>query len=460
MSYARNRSDISEEDANRIATMLCFNPESTYNKYEQESDPIVFYRKHGDVVHLPYLFAASLFQITPNVNLSYMETNLAFTGTLRPAQVPVEQEAWGQLEKYGTSTLGLHPGFGKTILGASLGSRAKLLLCVLVHREILTIQWKKTFEDNTNAQVWIVGEPNPPPTCNVIICMDSRWDQIAPEVRDAVGFLIIDEAHTFCTRGRVDCMLSFHPKYILLESASLERDDGLHTMMYALAGTHGVYRESHKPFNIMKINTNFKPIRKKNKMGGTDWTALVRDTAFDERRNQIIINLIMSNLQFKVLVMTQLREHTMLLYNVLKRAGVSCDYLCGTKKGYVDPNVLIVTSEKAGTGFDPATACPTHSGRHFDLLIMARSMKKYSMLVQNFGRVFRADFPTIMYLVDNDNIFKSHWYKVRKWCLTRGGILTEHNIPNNEQPPPQDITTQQQRWTAAKTKQLKLNVIQ
>lgn len=461
MAYARKRSDISDEDAARIISMLRFEPEVNYNKYnqDQEVDPISFFRSTGGIVHLPYLFAASLFQITPNVELPYLKTNLTFTGKLRPNQVSVEQEAWDQLEKYGTSTLGLHPGFGKTILGASLGARTKLLLCVLVHREILTVQWKKTFEDHTNAQVWIVGEPNPPPTCNVIICMDTRWNQIAPEVRDGVGFLIIDEAHTFCTRGRVDCMLAFHPKYIVIETASLERDDGLHSMMYALVGTHGVYRESNKPFNIMKINTNFKPVRKQNRMGGTDWAALVRDTAFDERRNHIILNLVKANLSYKILILTALQDHTRLLHECLTRMGISADYFCGTKKGFVDSRVLVGTVSKIGTGFDPATSCPTYSGQPFDLLILACSMQKYAVLVQNFGRVFRAEFPTIMYLVDNDSIFKNHWYKVRKWCLARGGNLSEHNIPNAEQPPPQSITTQQRNWAAAKVRELKLNIV-
>lgn len=463
MAVAIKRSSISDAATNSIRTGLCFQPDVPYSKYnrDQTLEPILFYRVHGDTVHLPYLFAASLFQTTPNIDIPYPITDLTFTGKLRDQQIDVDEECWKQLERYGTSTLGLSPGYGKTILGAKAGTRAKVPMCVLVHREILTIQWKKTFQDFTNGHVWVVGESNPPPMCNVIICMDTRWHLIPQAMRDAIGFLVIDEAHAFCTPGRVDCLLAFHPKYILLESASLERDDGMHAMMYAIAGSHGILRDSNKSFNIMKIKTNMTPVRKQNRMGGTDWASLVRDTAFDQRRNQIILNLVAANPQYKILILTALKDHATLLHDALQGMNITSDYLCGTKRGYVDSQVLVGTVSKIGTGFDPATSCPTYAGKPFDLLILTCSMKKYAMLVQNIGRVFRAEFPTVMYLYDNDDIFKSHWYKVIKWCKSRGGILSEHDIPNTEQPTPTtaNMATQQQTWAQNKITQLQLKAI-
>lgn len=463
MAYAINRANVSFDTAISIRSMLCLQPKSFHSKYNRDvvPDPILFYSIENEMIHLPYLFAASLLQITPNMDIVYLPTPLVFTGVLRQNQVAVEQEAWNQLEMYGTSTLGLYPGFGKTILGAKLASRAKLMTVILVHRDILTTQWKKTFEDHTNARVWIVGEKYPPATCDVIICMDTRWDAIPLFMRDNCGFLIIDEVHAFCTPTRVGCLLAFHPKYILLESGSLERDDEMHVMAYAIAGKHGVFRESSKPFSVMKICTNTKPIRKMNRMGGVDYISLVNTTLMDPRRNQIILELVLRNIGFKILILTALKEHAMLLYEALRQMNVSCDFLCGTKRSYQDSNVLIGTTSKIGTGFDPANLCTTYDGRPFDLLFVVSSIKKYSMLIQNIGRVFRADFPTVMHLVDNDDIFKSHWYKSRKWYLARGGIITDCNIPNNGDTRGQnivpsdtamasDIISSQKTWTQNK----------
>ena len=458
MAYSIKRSTISQKHVDIIRSMLCFKPININKKYNKhlEPDPILFYNIENDILHLPFLFAAALFNITPNLDIPYPITQLTFTGQLRPNQTPVEIEAWDQLEKYGTSTLGLYPGFGKTILGASLASRAKLMTCVLVHREILTTQWKKTFVDNTNAKVWIVGERNPPPICDVIICMDTRWSHISKEMRDSIGFLIIDEAHAFCTPTHVGCLLAFHPKYILAESASLYRDDEMEAMIYAICGEHGVFRESNKPFNVMKIMTNTKPIRRKNRMGGTDYSYLLETTLTDQRRNRLILDIVSRNTQYKILILTSLKQHATFLHTAIENMGIPSDYLCGTKRGYVDSVVLVGTTSKIGTGFDPATSCPSYSGRPFDLLLLVTSIRKASALVQSVGRIFRSEMPTLMHFVDNDDIFKSHWYKARKWYLKHGGIITDHNIENTEQPTPssQNITSTQLIWAQQKAQQL------
>lgn len=178
----------------------------------------------------------------------------------------------------------------------------------------------------------------------------------------------------------------------------------------------------------------------------------------DIRRNQIILGLVTANTNREILILTSLRDHATLLYNALQKIGIPSDYLCGIKRGYTDSVVLVGTISKIGTGFDPATSCPTYAGHPFDLLILACSIKKYSMLIQNIGRVFRADFPTVMHLVDNDDIYKSHWYKSRKWYIARGGTITDHNIENKEAPTidPANISNLQLSWSQNKARQMAL----
>ena len=428
MAYAIAREKISSEVASTIRKMLTIMPKTSgFNKYSQGAviEPIVFYKLEDGIVHIPYLFAASLFQIIPNDDISYPKLEWKFTGQLRDKQVEVEATSWKQLSAYGTSTLGLYPGFGKTILGAKLASRTQLLTVVLVHREPLVKQWKATFEEFTDAKVWCVGEKNPPSTCDVIVCMDTRWSLIKTELRDRVGFLIIDEAHAFCTPSHVQCLLSFHPKYILAESATLERDDGMESMMYAICGTHGVYREFEGNFSVIKVNTGFKPARKQNSRQGTDWSALVNESLFCENRNKLIVEFVKTNLSRTILILTSVVKHAELLNSMLVEAGISSDFLCGSKKGYNDGKVLVGTISKIGTGFDQRTFCDNYSGNRFDLLLLVCSIKKYSVLVQNAGRVFRSENPTIIYFVDDDSIFDSHWRICKKWFVTRGGNVTE-----------------------------------
>lgn len=476
MAYAIARADIAPDTYATLTSMLCLVPEGNNTKYNSKCNnpkynrgakavPINFYTHENGIMHVPYLFASSLFQIIPNMHIAYPHVPIQFIGNLRPYQVPVEEEAWRQLQTFGTTTLGLYPGFGKTILGARLASRVNLLCVILVHRELLTVQWKKTFEDFTNSVVWIVGEDRPPAKCDVIICMDTRWQLIPESIRDMVGLLIIDEAHAFCTPGHVRCLLSFHPKYIVAESASLLRDDGLHSMIYAICGNHGVFREVGKPFHVMKIITNTKPVRKMNRFGGVDWAALVSSTLADERRNKIIIELTAANLHRKILILTSHVDHVMALHTQLDERNIANDYFCSTKKSYQDSTVLVGTLSKIGTGFDQASFCDTFNGITFDLLILVCSIKKYSMLVQNVGRCFRSDSPIVMHLVDDDTIFQGHWYKARKWYLQHNGTITDYNVPNPNNVTPvmsydriEDFTLKRARDIAIH-KQLSLHVV-
>lgn len=430
------------EKTEKIRSKLCMYPQVVKRKsYGQttEPEPIIFYRHGTDYIDVPYLFGASLTQTIPNNDYPFSKIYSTFTGKLRETQISVYDQALEQLHNIGTSTLALPPGWGKTILGAKLMIAMGLMGLVLVTRETLTMQWKKTFEDNTTARVWIVGEKKPPSVCDVIICMDGRWEYMPPEFRRQIGFMIIDEAHCFCTPTRVGCLLAFHPKYILIESGSLERDDEMHTMMYALAGSHGVYRESKNPFKVMKILTHTKP-ETRIRFGQTDYAFLMKNTLFDVRRNQIILDLVMMNTKFKILILTASVDHAILLNDEILKRGVRSDCLCGTKKGYQDATVLVGTISKIGTGFDPANFCPTYDGRPFDLLILASSIQKYSMLTQNVGRVFRCPNPVVMHLVDDNPTFKNHWYKARKWYQSRNGEISEHHIQNDANPAPVDKT--------------------
>jgi hypothetical protein len=429
MSACVLRSSLTPEHIAQIRAELSFQAKLPFSRFTQHAvnPTICFYKADGDKVHLPYLFASALLQYIPNIDNEFAEIEVKFTGNLREEQVPIELEAWQQLENFGTTTIGLYPGFGKTIVGSSLTCRTQLLTCILIHRVILGPQWKHTYETNTTASVWIVGEKHPPEQVDVIICMYTRWSSIPEEVRNSVGFLIVDEAHLFCTPGKVECLLSFHPKYIAIETATLERDDELHHMIYAVAGSHGIYRRSTKAFKVFKIETNFKPIKKKNKQGVTDWPLLVKETLFNSRRNRIIVQQVIHNPRSTILILTSLVEHADLLYEKLTELGVDCDYMHGLKNTFRPCSVLIGTVSKISTGFDATTACP--GNKPFDLVMLVCSFKKYSMIEQSVGRAFRCDYPIVFHFVDDDTIYKAHWSKANSWYKSRGGKIEVVEIP-------------------------------
>jgi len=116
--------------------------------------------------------------------------------------------------------------------------------------------------------------------------------------------------------------------------------------------------------------------------------------------------------------------------------GESVDSMAGTKSTYSDSRILVGTISKIGTGFDEKTACPNFNGVRINMLILCTSIKKASLLEQSIGRVFRAEMPVVIDLVDDNPILKRHWKERQKWYISRNGtIKTIKMIPqvNQEQ---------------------------
>jgi superfamily II DNA or RNA helicase len=426
---------LSDARKKHIAKHLSFTPQVPYNvtsAYAASPTTIKLFHATESYIRLPYAYSVEQYKVKPNSTFAFTPVIYNFTGNLRDEQIPVEQEAWNQLTTHGTTTLALYTGFGKTIVGAALAARTKLLTLVLVHREFLTTQWHQTFTKVTSGSVWIVGEKSPPKECQIIICMDTRWQQIPEPMRAQVGCVIIDEAHVFCTPNHVPVLLAFTPKYLILETATPEREDGLHQMLIALAGKHQVHRALQTNFTVIKVQTGTVPVRQVNKIGKTDYNQLLKQVLNNERRNQLIIDFVRVYSNNTILILTKLVEHAQLLYEKISALGISCDYMYRNRNSYSNCKVLIGTMSKIGTGFDQQTACVDFDGRRLDLLLLVASIKSYIGLVQNVGRVFRASNPIILHLVDKDNIFNSHWYRARTWYLSRGAKILKYKAPEQD----------------------------
>lgn len=399
--------------------------------------PIVFFETEGAVVRIPYTVGVTLLQDFVNHRLLRPKLPFRFTGELFEHQREVVTEALAQLRTKGTTTLGTYPGSGKTVMGAWLAANVwpqstECELVLVIHPiRVLNSSWANTFKEFTDARVWVVGEePVPRITLNVIVCLDQRVEKVPPELLRMVGFLVLDEAHKLCTPSKVHALLATQPKYIVAETATLERpDDGMHAMIYALVGTHSVNRISTKPFSVTKLLTGIVvPLTIGPR--GVNFQALGKALAADERRNQLAVELVTANLAkgWKIIILTPLKDHVTLLHRALLQRGVKCDFMMGTKSSYEDSDVLLGTVSKIGTGFDEKMACPDFGGKRADLLIYMASTKKAGLMEQNVGRVFRAETPAVIHFVDDNPISKRHWSEAQKWYRSRGGSIVEVRV--------------------------------
>lgn len=387
-----------------------------------------------------------------------------FRGTLLEKQTVVVQEAMTLLESSRTCLLGLHTGFGKTILGAYLACRLGLSTLVIYPMTTLGPQWKSTFDEFTNLHAVVVNESgtwtvpkkkatkeatkrgakrardaDPPvetqepirseaqasssPFPPVVLCLNQRVKKLPKEFLSRVGLVILDEAHCLCTPSNVDALLSCTPKYLVGLTATWNRSDGLHYMLELLAGASEdfIIRKSERPFHVFKLYTRISPeIRYTPR--GLDWSYVVETLSTNPRRNSLVVE-IARTANCKTLVLTERVPHAQLLHGLFVSAGFRTDYLAGKKSTYSDSKVLIGTVSKIGTGFDERAACQDFGGERISLLILLLSTKSKTRIEQSVGRVFRSENPRVVHFVDEHKVCEKHWRVAKSWYTSRNGQI-------------------------------------
>jgi superfamily II DNA or RNA helicase len=363
--------------------------------------------------------------------------DFSFTSQLRDYQKLVAADAVSYLRLFRATTIKMRPGKGKTITSICISGHLKTLTLVILYKD-LTEQWLIAYKNHSTASVWLVGEHFPPSGyCDVIICLYTRVEKIPKEMRDRVGLLIIDEAHTFCNPTGIQAILQFQPRFIIACTATFERSrDQLHILMEMVVGTSkAVIANDKVDFTAIKYDTGIVGDRIMNPDGGPNWTHLYQSLIYNDTRNQSILALTQMLLHFgrKILIITIEKKHVELLEHLIKASGIKCDTRYGDKDEYEDTNVLIGNIGKLGTGFDEENACKnfTRNSRRIDTVITTVSIATPELYEQVVGRAFRADDPIVIDLKDNDKTIQGHWTKMAyQWCLINGGII--YSVRNDE----------------------------
>ncbi len=437
MSASFDIKNFNDEESKKINDLLTFLPaEANMNKFNpsmrfQATGAAVrmIYCSEGKI-HLPYRFACSYYDKFFNQDTSkYInihEKRQKFSGHLLDRQKEPFKRAVEYLKEYRTVTIALYPGFGKTFMGVMLSWYINKSTCVLVHRENIGKQWVKTFlkyMDLSKEEVWFVDDKVPPQP-KIMVCMDGRIDKIPKHIRKNIGTLIIDEAHCFCAPGKVKSLLKLTPTYIIAETATPTKENGLHKVIQSICGTHYIKESSTKPYNFFLIQTNLSF----ETDGGNPFGLLLNQQTESNERNQLIIDLLKANQDKKTIIATSRTQHCQTLKEMITSEGLDSSELYGIIKNYQTKNILIGTGSKMGVGFDEANFCDDFDGRPSDLLIMCYTFASWAPFEQVRGRGMRTDSPNIVMFNDKHGITRKHFTQIRKWVRETNGRIIELNV--------------------------------
>lgn len=447
MSVRLKTSSLNKEQLQIIKNMLVIEEKKKYipcknpfirKMMESEKEYVIMFNisSNGEYINLPYAFACRLLKERQNMSKKFREVNFEFTGELRPEQKELVKNSVEKFLETGTVLLAADTGTGKSVMSAYFSSLTHVPVLVMFKLGILPRQWVTTYLKNTNAKVfvWYEGKPYFSYNSNVdgkfilpdvYIIMCTQLSKLPEYMINDIGCTIIDEIHQVCTPSKVEILLKTEPRFVIGCSATPFRKDNLHLMGQSILGIHIQYLKNLKPVKVYKILTGIEPEYVLNKLGNVDFGKIVHSLYENDKRNQLIVNLIKENYtNYKILVAFYRRVYNKQMSDFLNSIGIPSDYMMGGKKTYTEQRVLCGVAQKMGAAFDEETGCENFSGERLDLLILTFTMKDQDALTQLVGRVRRSDIASVFDLVDNSPIHTKHWMEREKYYKSINAEIT------------------------------------
>ena len=418
---------------------LTIRPFSFVNPMAQPKYPV--YYEDSKHLYVPKHFGLERFGVpkTTREVACTPETHWIFTGSLRPAQLPVVNSFL--LPEPHDGILSLHTGGGKTVCALYIASRLRVPTLVVVHNTFLRDQWidrVKAFLPNARigrvqADVCDVADRD----VVIVMLQTLSMKELNVDLFKTIGLVIVDECHHIASEVFVQALPKITSKYMLGLSATPDRKDKL---MYAIHWFLGPllyksetgdsvdtqvnvevyeYQNDDPEFNDIVVSSQGMvsvPIMV-NKLTGcedrTKWLCRILEDVLDEGRQLLVLSDRVQHCQDILAGLSpELQEKACILSTSVK-ADVRTEY-CKTKM------ILIATYTMCREGFDVPT---------LNTLLMATPRPDIDQIV---GRILRVEkkgrsiHPLIVDIVDpqfrrqfgqRNSLYKKRQYKVTKMAL-------------------------------------------
>lgn len=416
MSIVINEKKLTDDLVDKINKDLTIQLENTNGMFKSVKY-IYPFEKINDNVYLPFTYSVEQLGFLRPTRKDDSKINVKFEGKLRDEQKIVKKEALEYLNKNGSIILSLNTGAGKTITSINIACNIKLKTLVVVNKLVLVKQWEQSiYKFCPTAKVQnLVTKSDFDMDADFYIMNAINIPKMGKMFFRYIQTLIVDEVHLIMAEKLSNLMLFIQPRYLIGLSATPERYDGLNILLDLYFGTNKIVRKLYHKHTVFKINTGFKPKIEKTITGKVNWNVILESQSQDEKRNQLIIDIVQKYDDRIFLILVKRLEQGFYLYQKLKDNGQNVASLLGSEQEF-DRNcrILIGTSSKVGVGFD------------FDklnALILACDIESY--FIQFLGRVARVkdNHPLIFDLVDKNSILEKHFNTRKKIYTEHGGTI-------------------------------------
>lgn len=417
MSLKINTETLSNETIDKINENLIVR----INNGSSLVKTLYMYEIINENIYLPFSYAVNELKRKRRLRNDFSVMNIDFAASLRDAQKIVKEEAINLLNKTGSVIISCYTGFGKSICAINLAQTIKLKTLIIVNKIVLINQWKESilnFCPDSNIQK-LTSKSAFDSTADFYIINAINVEKLGKEFLKDIGLVVVDEAHLIMAETLSKSLKYISPRYLIGLTATPYRPDGFDVLLELYFGKNKIVREMKREHFVYKVYTGFKPIMEKCENGKINWGALLKSQSEDEKRNELIVNIVKKFKDRTFLVLTKRVEQAKLLFKKIKDEGEDVSSLIGSQQEFNrDCRILVGITSKCGTGFDFPK---------LDALLLACDVAQY--FIQVLGRVFRKldTIPLVFDFIDDNPILLKHFREREETYIKCGGRLINFN---------------------------------
>lgn len=439
---------IHKDDLNELKQELSLKKINNTPISNIEPEIVYAYRENEKKFYIPRFYAQKRYGNIINNKISNGDNiNISFKGIMRDYQenivnifinhaknnnncsfniFPIENKISSELlnNSGGGGLISLPCGMGKTIIAIKIAAELRKKTLIIVHKDFLLNQWVERIKDfcGENTTIGrIQGDIFDIEGKDFVIGMlQTLYSRSYPEEAfKSFGFLIIDETHRICSEQFSKALFKISPFYTLGISATIERKDGLNTLLNMFIGdiVYHTEREHDDPVCVRAIEyiSNDEVFNKSEYdfRGNIQFSTMISKLCeFVPRANfiiKIIKDLLIENPEQQIMVLAHNKNLLIYIHDTIVSNNIATTgyYLGGMKEKFLketeEKQIVIATYAMAAEALDIKT---------LSTLIMATPKKD---ITQSVGRILRMKHanPIIIDIVDSHDVFKNQW-KIRR----------------------------------------------
>lgn len=247
---------------------------------------------------------------------------------------PYQEEAVSAFERYRMGVIVSPAGSGKTVKGLASVARSGQRALWIVHTKELAEQAIERFEQFLGIQAGYIGDGEFSYGEQVTVgIINSLLNQDLDSLTSRFGMIVVDEAHRVPSASFRDLVSRFPARYRLGLTATPERADGLHPLLYAAMGPvlfRTTYAELEKKGYVMlpKLNVVFTDFDYPYQES-SDYAPMSKMLTLSPERNRLVVTHVLNEAKKGrfCLVLTPRKDHCELLAKMIAAHGVKVEWV-------------------------------------------------------------------------------------------------------------------------------------